>query len=195
MFAKKIVSSVISVLFLGITASSAFAAKSIEANLSNDTAQVEFDTKLASTSNLYVNGSLLYTEEDDNHSAIVGTLGFQGVETNNKTYRAAVGGRLYFYDYSSLNGAAVAVGGMFYHTIPGAQRLSAGGYGWFAPQVTSFGNTEQIYELGGRVAFRVIQNTDVFVGYRYLKLKHEKSGVKFNDPLEKGPHVGFRLNF
>jgi len=185
-----------SALLLSATASSTFAASSIEANLSNDTAQAEFDTQLPKTANLYVNASLLYTEEHSNSSAIVGTVGFQGVETDNATYRAAVGGRLYVYDYDKLNGAAVAVGGMFYHTIPGAQRLSAGGYLWYAPQVTSFSDTEQIFELGGRVAFRVIQNTDVFLGYRYLKVKNDKYGANtFNDALEKGAHLGFRLNF
>lgn len=196
MFNKKTFIHLSLALLLVTAASSSFAARSLETNLSNDTVQVEFDTKLPSTANLFVNASLLYTEEHDDHSAVVGTLGFQGVETDNATYRAAVGGRLYLYDYGSLNGAAIAVGGLFYHTIPGAQRLSAGGYAWFAPQVTSFGDTEQIYELGGRVAFRVIQNTDIFVGYRYLKVKNEKSGnTRFDDALEKGLHVGFRLNF
>jgi len=185
-----------SALLISATASSTFAASSIEANLSEDTAQVEFDTQLPKTTNFYVNASLLYTEENSNDSALVGTVGFQGVETDNATYRAAVGGRLYLYDYGNLNGAAIAVGGMFYHTIPGAQRLSAGGYAWYAPQVTSFGDTERIYEVGGRIAFRVIQNTDIFAGFRYLGLKNEKSGQTiFDSALEKGPHIGFRLNF
>lgn len=185
-----------SVLLLSVATSNVFADKSIEANLSNDTAQVEFDTQLPKTANLYANASFIYTEEHDNHSALVGTVGFQGVETDNETYRAAVGARLYLYDYGNLNGAAVAVGGMFYHTIPGAQRLSAGAYAWYAPQVTSFGDTKQIYELGGRVAFRVIQNTDIFLGYRYLQVEDEKYGKDtFDEALEKGAHIGFRLNF
>lgn len=196
MLNKSTLISLSSALLISATASSTFAASSVEAYLSDDTAQVEFDTLLPKTANLYVNASLLYTEENSNNSAFVSTVGFQGVETDNATYRAAVGGRLYFYDYGSLNGAAVAVGGMFYHTIPGAQRLSAGGYAWYAPQVTSFGDTERIYEVGGRVAYRVIQNTDVFLGYRYLRLKNEKSGkTVFDNALEKGLHIGFRLNF
>lgn len=185
-----------SALLLAAATTNVWAAKSLEANLSDDTAQVEFDTKVSSTNNIYVNASLLYTEEDENKSALVSTVGFQGVETDNETYRAAVGVRGYLYDYGKFNGAAIAVGGMFYHTIPGAQRLSAGGYAWFAPQVTSFGNTEQLYELSGRLAFRVIQNTDIFLGYRYLKIENDKYGKKsIKDPIEKGLHVGFRLNF
>lgn len=183
-------------LLMAAATSSAFAASSVEANLNNDTVQVELDTHLPSTANLYVNASLLYTEEYDNHSAMVGTVGFQGVETDNASYRAAVGARLYFYDYGRLSGTAVAVGGLFYHSIPGAQRLSAGGYGWYAPKVTSFGDTEQVYELGGRLAFRAIQNTDIFVGYRYLRVKNIKYGNNtFDKALEKGFNVGFRLNF
>lgn len=196
MFNKKTLSIFFGALLLATTSLNASAASSIEANLSNDTAQVEFDTKIPSTANLYVNASLLYTEENKHHSAVVGTVGFQGVETDNASYRAAVGGRLYFYDYGRLNGSAVAVGGLFYHTVPGAQRVSAGGYGWYAPKVTSFGDTEHVFEVGGRVAFRVIQNTDIFVGYRYLKVKNVKHGVdRTKDALEKGINVGFRLNF
>lgn len=196
MLNKRYFFTVSSALLLATATSNTLAANSIEANLNNDTAQVEFDTQLPKTANLYVNASLLYTEEHNNHSAIVSTIGFQGIETDNETYRAAIGGRLYLYDYGNLNGAAIAVGGLFYHTVPGAQRLSAGGYGWYAPKVTSFGETEQVFEVGGRVAFRVIQNTDVFVGYRYLKIKNNKYGKgTFDEALEKGPHVGFRLNF
>lgn len=195
MFNKKAL-TVFSTALLLAAATGPLAARSLEANLSNDTVQVELDTQIPNNPSLYINASLLYTEEHKNNSALVGTVGFQGVETDNATYRAAVGGRAYFYDYGSLSGTAVAFGGLFYHTIPGAQRLSAGGYGWYAPKVTSFGDTEQIYELGGRVAFRVIQNTDIFAGYRYLKVKNNKYGNNsFNKALEKGLHVGFRLNF
>lgn len=177
---------------LALASSNAFASKSIEANLSNDSAQIEFDAQAAGTNNIFLNASFLYSEEYDHHSSLVGTIGIQGVETDNATYRAAVGARLYAYDFDKINGSALAVGGQFYHVIPGLQRFSAGGYGWYAPKVTSFGNTEGIYEFGGRVAFRVIQNTDIFVGYRYLNVKHKKG---FNDPLEKGLNLGFRLNF
>lgn len=172
------------------------AAQSVEVNLSNDAVQVEFGSQVPSVANLAFDASLLYSEEYSNHSAMVGAVGLQGVETDNATYRAAVGGRWYFYDYGSLDGTAVAVGGLFYHTIPGAQRVSAGGYVWYAPKVTSFGDTEQLFETGARVAFRVIQNTDIYVGYRYLKVKNVKYGRRsFNDALEKGLNVGFRLNF
>lgn len=196
MLTKKTIVTFSGALMLAAIGLNSATASSIEASLNNDTAQIEFDTRLSKTANLHVNASLLYTEEHSNHSALVGTVGFQGVESNNSTYRAAVGARLYFYDYGKLSGTAVAVGGSFYHTLPGARRFSAGGYGWFAPKVTSFGDTEQIYEAGARLAFRVIKNTDIFVGYRHLKVKNVKYGERyFTKPLEKGVNAGFRLNF
>lgn len=171
-------------------------ANSFEANLNNDTVQAEIDLHIPNTQNLYVNASMLYTEEQSDHSAIVGAIGVQGVEASSSTYRAAVGGRLYYYDYGRFDGSALALGGLFYHVLPGATRFSAGGYAWFAPKVTSFGDTEQVIELGGRLAFRVIQNTDVFVGYRHLRIKNNKFNSRsFNDALEKGFNAGFRLNF
>lgn len=164
----------------------------VEANLSNDTLQLELE-KLLTSSGLGMSAGFLYSEEHDAGAITLSQLSLQGVETDRRTYRAAVGARIYHYTTpGSTSGAAVAFGGLFYHVIPGAQRLSAGGYGWIAPKVTSFGRTEQFYETGARVAYRVIQNTDVFGGYRYSYLKRDDG---FDRQFEKGPHLGFRINF
>lgn len=195
MLTKTLHTSLAAALLLALSATQAqafsFAPGSLEANINNDTLQVEYDRPMTGTSNLHTNASLLYTEEHED-SALVGTLGLQGVETDGRTFRAAIGGRLYLMDAPGLDtGVALAVGGLFYHVLPGAQRVSMGGYGWYAPKVTSFGDTERVYELGGRVAYRAIQNTDVFLGYRHLNLKTDQG----SGTLEKGLHVGFRLNF
>lgn len=166
---------------------------SLEANLNNESIQFEYDRAVTGAQNLHINGGILYTEQDED-SASVFTIGFQGVETDNRTFRAGVGTRLYGYSApGSTSGLALAFGGLFYHIVPGASHISLGGYGWVAPQVTSFGDTEYLYEAGARVAYRVIQNTDVFLGYRYLHLKSDDGS--FNDPIEDGFHLGFRLNF
>lgn len=179
------------VLLSSHAAAFSLAPGSLEANINNDAVQVEYDKPLPGAGNLHMNGGLLYSEEHDS-SSWVGTLGLQGVETDNRTYRAAIGGRLYGYSAPGSNsGSALAFGGLFYHVIPGAQRVSLGAYGWYAPKVTSFGKTESLYEVGARVAYRAIQNTDIFLGYRHLQLETNR----FDDTIEKGPHVGFRLNF
>ena len=180
--------------FSSQAAAFALAPGSIEANLNNETIQFEFDKPVTGASNLHINASALYTEQHSDDSATVLTAGFQGVETDNQTYRAAVGARLYGYSApNSVSGVALSFGGAFYHIVPGAAHVSLGGYAWAAPQVTSFGDTEYLYEAGARIAYRVIQNTDVFFGYRYLHLKSDDKD--FNDPLEDGFHLGFRLNF
>ncbi|WP_416885730.1 YfaZ family outer membrane protein [Marinospirillum sp.] len=194
MQAKKNLSSFLAAsLFCFAGAAQAFSLSpgAVEANLNNETLQ--FEVERAFSGNLSLNAGFMYTEEHDAGSATLGQVGFQGVETDNRTYRAAIGARVYFYSTpDSDTGSALAFGGLFYHVIPGAQRLSAGGYGWFAPKVTSFGSTEQLYEAGGRVAYRVIQNTDVFAGYRYTYLKRDDG---FDESFESGPHIGFRINF
>ncbi|MBE0508843.1 MAG: hypothetical protein IBX50_19330 [Marinospirillum sp.] len=182
-------------LALSATQASAFslAPGSLEANMNNNTLQIEYDRPMVGTSNLHTNASVLYTERNSEGSALVGTLGLQGVETDGRTFRAAIGGRLYLIDApGSEHGAALAFGGLFYHVVPGAQRVSIGGYGWYAPPVTSFSDTDKVYEFGARVAYRAIQNTDVFLGYRYLYLENDNG---FDGSLEKGMHLGFRLNF
>lgn len=180
--------------FSGQAAAFTLAPGSIEANLNNESIQFELDKPVSGANNLHINASALYTEQHDDGSATVLTAGFQGVETDNQTFRAAVGARLYGYTApDSMSGVALAFGGVFYHIVPGAAHVSLGGYGWAAPQVTSFGDTEYLYEAGARIAYRVIQNTDVFLGYRYLHLKSDDKD--FNDTIEDGFHLGFRLNF
>lgn len=184
--------SLLSLALLGSQANAfTLAPGALEANINNDALQIEYDKPLTGAGNLHMNGGLLYSEEHDD-SSWVGTLGLQGVETDNRTYRAAIGGRLYGYSAPGSNsGTALAFGGLFYHVIPGAQRVSLGAYGWYAPKVTSFGKTESLYEVGARVAYRAIQNTDIFLGYRHLQLETKR----FDEAIEKGVHVGFRLNF
>ncbi|SFC33131.1 YfaZ precursor [Marinospirillum celere] len=193
---KSLFSTVAAAALLFSAQASAFslAPGSLEANLNNESIQFEYDRAVTGAQNLHINGSILYTEQHSDDSASVFTVGFQGVETDNRTFRAAVGARLYGYTApESTSGLALAFGGLFYHIVPGASHISLGGYGWVAPQVTSFGDTEYLYEAGARIAYRVIQNTDVFLGYRYLHLKSDDKD--FNDPIEDGFHLGFRLNF
>ncbi len=169
----------------------AFAPGSLEASINNEAIHAEYDRPVATAYNLHMNVGLLYSEQNSS-SATVGTIGIQGVETDQQTYRAAIGARTYLFDGpNSSTGAAVAVGGLFYHVIPGMTHASLGGYAWYAPKITSFGDTDHLYEVGARAAYRVLANTDVFLGYRYLRVKHDD----FSGKLESGLHLGFRLNF
>lgn len=183
-----------SLCLLGLAAPSF--ADSLEASMNNKAIQVEYERFLPRASNLVMNASYTYSKKNKYDNAHIGTLGLQGIETDNTNYRAAVGARLYFYDYGSYSGTAIAFGGLYYHAIPQARRFSLGGHLWHAPEVTSFGDTEKITEAGLRGAFRVINNTDVFLGYRIVKLKNEKKGNTIHKAdLEKALHLGFRLNF
>lgn len=168
---------------------------SIEASLNNKAVQVEYERFVPGTSNLVMNASYTYSKKHDHAKAHIGTFGVQGIETDNANYRAALGARLYAYDFGDENGMAVAFGGLYYHAIPQAKRFSLGGHVWFAPEVTSFGDTEQLYEVGFRGAYRVINNTDIFAGYRLVKGKFKHSGIKYKENLESSIHLGFRLNF
>ncbi|ODC04807.1 hypothetical protein BFW38_15980 [Terasakiispira papahanaumokuakeensis] len=168
-------------------------AASVDANINDTSIQAELESGVSSMPNLSINGGILYSEDHDDFDSLVGTLGVQGIETDNATYRAGLGARLYAYDADDFDGSALAFGGFLYRTIPNFQRMSVGAYGWYAPQVTSFGDTEKLYEYGARVAIRAIQNTDVYLGYRYLGVEQEDGG--FDDDLDSGLNIGFRMNF
>ena len=180
-----------SLLFAAPSLAFSLSPGSLEASINNNTIQVEYDRPMNRAHSLNTSFGLIYTEQNTDSSTI-GVIGIQGIESDQRTYRAGIGARTYLFDGPrSSSGAAVAFGGLFYHVIPGMTHASLGGYAWYAPEITSFGDTEHLYELGARAAYRVLANTDVFLGYRYLRVKHDE----YSGKLESGLHLGFRLNF
>jgi|SRR5690554_1659137 len=167
-------------------------ANTIDANVSNDSIAADVEFGLNKENSLLFGAGILYSEEHSSSSTI-GNVSIQAAETKANTYHASIGAKLYAYSAPrSSNGAALAFGGSFYHVIPGLERVSAGGSIFYAPSVTSFDKTERLYETNARIAYRVIQNADIYLGYRYLKVKHKR---KFDTALEKGFHLGVRASF
>lgn len=167
-------------------------ANSIDVNVSDDSIGADVEFSLNRENSLLLGAGVLYSEEYS-RSSTIGNVSFQAAETKKNTYHASVGAKLYAYsDPGSNTGTALAFGGSFYHVIPTLERVSAGGSLFAAPSVTSFGKTKRLYDANARIAFRVIQNADVYLGYRQLKLKNNRG---FNKALEKGFHLGVRATF
>lgn len=167
-------------------------ASSIDANISDDSIAADVEFSLNQENSLLLGAGFLYSEEHS-RSSTIGNVSFQAAETKKNTYHASIGAKLYAYsDPGSHTGTALAFGGSFYHVIPNLERVSAGGSFFAAPSVTSFGKTKRLYETNVRLAYRVIQNADVYLGYRHLKLKNNRG---FNAALEKGFHLGVHASF
>jgi hypothetical protein len=95
-------------------------------------------------------------------------------------------------DPSTFDGTVLAVGGFARYTLPNANRYNVGGYGYFAPDVTSFGDQTEYYELGVRLGYSVLRDGDVYLGLRRIQAKYEGFG-KFT--FDSGLHAGFEIRF
>jgi hypothetical protein len=90
------------------------------------------------------------------------------------------------------NGGAVALGGQAEVRFPGYERIGFTVYGYYAPDVVSFGDVEKYHELGIAVDYQLLKDASIYVGYREVKTDiGDFKGVKADDSV----HVGLRLNF
>lgn len=109
------------------------------------------------------------------------------------TLQAGLGLRLVYAnpDESSLDGGAVALGGFARYVLPNANRFHIAGHLYYAPDVVSFGDVSEYYEVGARIGYNVIRDADVYLGVRSVKTDYELGDLSF----DSGLHVGFQFRF
>lgn len=90
------------------------------------------------------------------------------------------------------SGTALALGGGVQFALPQYNRLSFGGYIYWAPSVTSFGNAKRFLEEEVRAGYRVLPNGTVYLGYRHVTARFGNSGDLL---MDNGINVGFSLRF
>ncbi|MDJ0699278.1 MAG: YfaZ family outer membrane protein [Woeseiaceae bacterium] len=95
-------------------------------------------------------------------------------------------------DLSGDSGTAVALGGFVRYTLPGANRFNIGAHGYYAPDVVTFSDLSEFYEVGVRVGYNVLRDGDVFLGVRTVRAEFGDAGRL---SLDSGLHIGFELRF
>lgn len=181
------------VIFSGLLLSAsmnALAGGSIDLSLSNDTARLEYDaTKVGS--GLHVTGSIQHHEDDGDLIA----LGMHVVDVRqpNSPLYLGVGGKLFGFKEDDFDGAALGVGGFFSYQIPRVPSLSTAGYVYYAPEVVSFGDTENLIDSDLRIQYSLLPTARVYLGYRYSSFKVEDVSKTF--VLDEGFHFGLKVDF
>ncbi len=109
-------------------------------------------------------------------------------------WQFGIGAKAYLgkYDVSDLDLGSIAIGGQIRYTIPASVPMAATLEGHYAPEITSFGDTEKLAEISFRYEFEVVETARVFVGYRLLEADFDSlDGIEFDDQA----HVGIRITF
>lgn len=164
----------------------------LDVNLNDDAVRLGFSWRLGNPKFLAGLGWLYNQDKGD---VIHGSFHLVDAASGSGTaLQAGLGVRLVHtrMDPGSSDGTALAVGGFARYTLPNANRYNIGGYGYYAPDVTSFGDQTDYYELGARFGYSVLRDGDVYLGLRRIQAKYKGVG-RFT--LDSGLHAGFEIRF
>ncbi|PCI41430.1 MAG: hypothetical protein COB51_14025 [Moraxellaceae bacterium] len=163
------------------------ASESLSFNLRNDAARLEFMAPLGSGDLAYT-ASLLHHEDDGDYA----TLGLELVQKMDKHSYVGLGLALMAFDVEEGDGAGLGVGGFVRYAFPTMPALAFGGQLYYSPDVIAFDDVDRIWEAALRLELRVMDQADVYVGYRRVNVDFEPQGEA---NIDEGGHLGFRFYF
>lgn len=172
-------------------------ANDFEAALTSETAQFTFrsDSSLIGWGGSELGFSLFYNEASD----FVGQLSLmQRRQSSQQTpLTLGVGVRLYLGQIDAVEQDifAVAIGGEIRYTIPGVMPMSIYLMGHYAPKITSFSDSEEIFDTNLGFQIEVLPQTTAFIGLRSLDVDLDDNSNRNYDMDDDRFHVGVRLTF
>jgi hypothetical protein len=173
---------------------SAVNASDFEAALSSDTAQFTFrsDSSLIGWGGSDLAFSLFYNDESDfiGQASIIQMR--QASEETPLTFGVGVKGYLGSLDDPGEDVFAFAIGGEVRYTIPGTMPMAVYGRGFWAPDITSFGDVEGVLDYTVGFQVEALPQTVAFVGIRHLEFDLDEGDYEADDD---NIHIGVRLTF
>lgn len=148
---------------------------------------------VSDTNGMYELGAIIKPKRDDDllvsHLGVMVT-GDAGMQ--NFKLAAGLGMRGVYIGRDHDSGGAAAIGGQLEARFPGFERVGYSLYGFYSPEVVTFGEFDQYYEVGSAIDYQLLKDGSVYVGYRNVNLSLENGGHLTAD---NGFHVGIRLHF
>jgi hypothetical protein len=87
---------------------------------------------------------------------------------------------------------AFAIGGQLRYTIAGTMPMAVYVEGFYAPEITSFGDTEEVIDYTVGFQIEALPQTIAFVGVRHLEFEGDDGDYEADDD---NIHFGVRLTF
>ncbi len=168
-------------------------ADSIDVNLHNDAIRGTYTAQLPSTKGLSGEAGLLYVEDKAKNGETMLHLGVLVSGENwsqSGTFDIAMGARMVYASPADLDMLALAFGGRVrFSPVP---RLGIGGHFYYAPDITSFMDSNEYQEVGVRLDYQVLPQAFVYVGHRRVTAD---LGFSRDWELDDEVHVGFKMMF
>ncbi len=189
-FIRLICSSFICLTLFGHAAASDF-----EAMLSKETAQFTFrsDSSIIGWGGSDLGLGLFYNDDSDFIFQASLLQMRQPSEENPLTFGVGVKAYLGSLDDPNEDVGAAAIGGRISYTIPGTMPMAAYFEGFYAPEITSFLDAEEVTDYMFGFQIEALPQTIAFIGYRKLEIEAKDEGDY--DADDGNIHLGVRLTF
>lgn len=156
-----------------------------------------------------VGAALLFNENDD-VALMLGALITGSSAGQNRALQFGAGARLFAAQLDRspgkiVNGevvpagdndeiiAGLAVGGSASYIFPSRTPMAISAEIFYAPNITSFGDNEDIIDAHIRFELEVAPSTRIYIGYRNLEAKLETGGL--DHVLDDSAHFGVRFSY
>ena len=180
-------------LILLLSFCSPLSANDFEAALSSETAQFTFrsDSSLIGWGGSDLGMGFFYNEEDD--FVLQGSLLQMRQASSENPLTLGVGVKAYVGRLDNDDDIlALGIGGQIRYTIPGTMPMAIYLLGNYAPEITSFSDSEEVidYTLGFQI--EALPQTIAFVGIRHFEVDVGDGDYELDDDRL---HFGVRLTF
>lgn len=183
------------IFLIGLVTVAPASANDFEAALSKETAEFTFrsDSSLIGWGGADLALGFFYNDDDD--YIFQGSLMQmrQASEETPLTFGVGVKTYLGTLDDPDADVFSFAIGGEVRYTIPGTMPMAAYVRGFYGPEITSFGDTDETTDF--RIGFQIeaLPQTVAFVGIRHLEFETDDDGDYKAD--DDNIHFGVRLTF
>jgi len=164
----------------------------LDINLNDDAARLSYAWPIRDDK-LSLDAGLL-THQDRGEMVHFGLHLVDWASGGSNPLQGGLGGKLFYANTDSIfdDELVAGLGGFLRYTIPQYNRFSVSGQAYYAPDVLSFGDSEQFFEVEARVSYNVLREADIYLGARYINIEFE-GGADFT--LDNGLHAGIQLRF
>lgn len=152
--------------------SSAVYARSLDLNLSGESAQIKYATLIGATNygRTELGFGFLY-QEDKNYLGEVSLLVIDEAGSKSPGLELGVGTKFYYAyaDKPDLNVSAIGLGGQLRYRHAKAPRIVYGAALFYAPGIVTFQDGDQLFEADARIEYEILPTANIYVGYRYIE--------------------------
>jgi hypothetical protein len=177
---------------LGLTAAAQAAAATLDLNLHDDALRATYSTAVGASRGLDLDVGYLYLEDrsEDAHLLHAGLQVAGQNWSKQGNFDIGIGGRVVFVDAGPVDSTHIAFGGRV--RFSPAPRVSLGASVYYAPDITSFRDSEEYVEWNLSLDYQMLTQAFVYLGYRKVEIDIENGGTH---ELDDHLHIGMRLTF